>query len=52
MAERDIFGAGTRSERTIFLLLLCYLAEELVRPLYAFLVRSFHLPAAGPWLRH
>jgi len=54
MAEHDILGAGaqsTRSERTIFLLLICYLAEELVRPALR-AARSFHLPAAGPRLRH
>jgi hypothetical protein len=55
MAEHDILGGGAqdaRSERTIFLLLICYLAEELLRPAWSALARSFRLPATGPWLRH
>jgi len=54
MAEQDFFGArsgASRSERAIFLLLICYLVEEMVRPLLSFLARSFNFPA-GPRLRH
>jgi hypothetical protein len=57
MAKQDFFGDraqgnASRSERAIFLLLICYLVEEVARPLFSFLARSFHFPAAGPRLRH
>jgi hypothetical protein len=52
MAEHDLVGMqSTRNERAIFLLLICYLVEEVVRPLLSTLARSFHLPATGPRLR-
>jgi len=61
MIEQDGFGAGTqgnasRCERAIFLLLIRYLVEEVARPAlrvtWSLVAKSFHLPAAGPRLRH